>query len=70
VIQEATEQFENSPLKTISLGNSLFLFSGDGETFTAVVDNGVASRATELNDAVFKATMRPVTRLVKYRLAL
>src|SRR3977135_1837934 len=72
VIQKATEQFENSPLKTISLGTGLFMFSGDGGNVTAVVDNGstllidsgMDSRATELNDAIFKATMRPVTRLV------
>jgi len=72
VIQKATEQFDNSPLRTISLGNGLFLFSGDGGNATAVVDNGstllidsgMDSRAVELNDAVFKATMRPVTRLV------
>jgi cyclase len=72
VIQKATEQFENSPLKTISLGTGVFMFSGDGGNVTAVVDNGntllidsgMDSRATELNDAVFKATMRPVTRLV------
>jgi cyclase len=72
VIQKATEQFDNSPLKTTSLGNGLFLFSGDGGNVTAVVDNGTTllidsgmeSRSVELNDAVFKATMRPVTRLV------
>jgi glyoxylase-like metal-dependent hydrolase (beta-lactamase superfamily II) len=72
VIQKATEQFDNSPLKTISLGTDLFMFSGDGGNVTAVVgngstlliDSGVDSRATELNDAIFKATMRPVTRLV------
>jgi hypothetical protein len=32
VIQKATEQFENSPLKTTSLGNGLFFFSGTEET--------------------------------------
>jgi glyoxylase-like metal-dependent hydrolase (beta-lactamase superfamily II) len=72
VIQKATEQFDNSPLRTISLGNGLFLFSGDGGNVTAIVDyastllidSGMDSRAVELNDAVFKATMRPVTRLV------
>jgi cyclase len=72
VIQKATEQFDSSPLKTIPLGNGLFLFSGDGGNVTAVVDygsvllidSGIDSRAVELNDAVFKATMRPVTRLV------
>jgi glyoxylase-like metal-dependent hydrolase (beta-lactamase superfamily II) len=72
VIQKATEQFDNSPLKTISLGDGLFLFSGDGGNVTAVIgdgstlliDSGMDSRAAELNDAVFKATMRPVTQLV------
>ena len=72
VVQRATEQFESSPLKTISLGNGLFVFSGDGGNVTAIVDNGstflidsgMDSRATELSDAIFKATMRPVTRLV------
>ncbi len=72
IIQKATEQFDNSPLKTISLGNGLFLFSGDGGNVVAVVDDGstllidsgMETRAAELNDAVFKATMRPVTRLV------
>jgi glyoxylase-like metal-dependent hydrolase (beta-lactamase superfamily II) len=72
VIQKATEQFDNSPLQTISLGNGLFVFSGDGGNVTAIADNGstllidsgMESRAVELNDAVFKATMRPVTRLV------
>lgn len=72
VIQKATEQFENSPLKTAALGKGLFMFSGDGGDVTAIVDNastllidsGVDSRVTELNEAIFKATMRPVTRLV------
>jgi cyclase len=72
VIQKATEQFENSPLKTTALGNGLFMFSGDGGDVTAIVDNastllidsGVDSRVTELNESIFKATMRPVTRLV------
>ena len=72
VIQQATEQFDNSPLKTTSLGKGVFLFSGDGGNVTAVVDDGstllidsgMDSRAVELDDAVLKATMRPVTRLV------
>ena len=72
VIQKATEQFDSSPLKTIPLAKGLFLFSGDGGDITAVVDrgstllidSGMDTRAVELNDAVFKATMRPVTRLV------
>jgi cyclase len=72
VIQKATEQFENSPLKASSLGNDLFVFSGDGGNVTAIADNGstllidsgMDSRVTELSAAVFEATHRPVTRLV------
>ena len=72
VIQKATEQFESSPLKTISLDKGIWMFSGDGGNVTAIVDDGstllidsgLDSRATELNDAIFKATRRPVTRLV------
>ena len=72
VIQKATEQFENSPLKITSLGQGLYVFSGDGGDVTAIVDDGstllidsgLASRITELSDAVFKTTMRPVTQLV------
>src|SRR5207253_3006728 len=71
-IQKATEQFENSPLKTTVLGQGLFMFSGDGGDVTAIVDSGstllidsgVDTRVTELSDTIFKATMRPVTRLV------
>jgi glyoxylase-like metal-dependent hydrolase (beta-lactamase superfamily II) len=72
VIQKATEQFENNPLQITSLGQGLYVFSGDGGDVTAIVDDGstlvidsgMASRVTELSEAVFKATMRPVTRLV------
>src|SRR5260370_40352623 len=72
VIQKATEQFENSPLQITSLGQGLYIFSGDGGDVTAIVDDsstllidsGLASRITELSDAIFKTTMRPVTRLV------
>jgi glyoxylase-like metal-dependent hydrolase (beta-lactamase superfamily II) len=72
VIQKATEQFENSPLQVTSLSQGLCVFSGDGGDVTAIVgdsstlviDSGLASRVTELSEAIFKATMRPVTRLV------
>jgi len=48
------------------------MFSGDGGDVTAIVDDGstllidsgLDSRATELADAIFRATLRPVTRLV------
>ena len=39
VIQKATEQFENAPLKTITLGNGVFIFSGDGGNITAIADD-------------------------------
>jgi cyclase len=72
VIQKATEQFENTSLKTTSLGQGLFMFSGDGGNITAIVDDGstllidsgLDSRAAEVSDAIFKTTMRPITRLV------
>jgi glyoxylase-like metal-dependent hydrolase (beta-lactamase superfamily II) len=72
VIQKATEEFENSPLKVTSLGQGLYIFSGDGGNVTAVVDDastllidsGMASRISELDEAISKTTMRPVTRLV------
>ena len=40
VIQRATEQFEDSPLKITSLGRGLYVFSGDGGNVTAIVDDG------------------------------
>jgi glyoxylase-like metal-dependent hydrolase (beta-lactamase superfamily II) len=72
VIQKATEQFESSPLKTTSLDNGIWLFTGDGGNVTAIaadgstllIDSGVDSRVSELSDAIFKATWRPVTRLI------
>ena len=72
VDQKATKQFENSPLTTTPLGKGLFMFSGDGGNVTAIVDDGTTllidsglnSRTAELSDAIFKETMRPVTRLV------
>lgn len=72
VIQKATEQFESNPLQVTSLGQGLYVFSGDGGDVTAIVDDGstllidsgLASRVTELSEAIFKAAMRPVTRLV------
>jgi len=72
VIQRATEQFENSPLTIASLGQGLYVFFGDGGDVTAIVDgdstllidSGVAPRITELSDAIFNTTMRPVTRLI------
>jgi cyclase len=72
VIQKATEQFEDSPLTITSLSQGLYIFSGDGGNVTAIVDDGntllidsgLASRISELNDAIFRTTTRPVTRLV------
>jgi cyclase len=72
VIEKATEQFESAPLKTVSVGEGLLVFLGDGGDIMAIVDDGstllidsgLDSRVTELNDAIFKTTRRPVTRLV------
>jgi len=72
VIQKATGQFEDSPLIITSLSQGLYVFSGDGGNVTAIVDDsstllidsGLASRISELSDAIFRTTMRPVTRLV------
>jgi cyclase len=72
VIQKATEQFEDSPLIITSLSQGLYVFSGDGGNVTAIVDDdstllidsGLASRISELSGAIFRTTMRPVTRLV------
>jgi len=72
VIQKATEQFESTPLKTIPLDKGIWMFAGDGGNVTAIVDDGntllidsgLDSRVAELTDAIFKATSRPVTRLV------
>ena len=40
VIQKATAQFESSTLKTTSLSQGLFMFSGDGGNITAIADEG------------------------------
>ena len=72
VAQKLTEQYENSPLRVTSLGQGLYVFSGDGGDVTAIVDDsstllvdsGMASRISDLDDAISKTTMRPVTRLV------
>jgi len=72
VTQKLTEEYENSPLKVASLGQGLYVISGDGGDVTAIVDDGstllidsgLASRISELSDSIFKTTMRPVTRLV------
>jgi cyclase len=72
VTQKAIEQFENSPLKTIPVDKDIFMFSGDGgnviaivaEGSTLLIDSGVNSRVSELSDAIYQATSRPVTRLV------
>jgi hypothetical protein len=76
VTEKAIEGFENSPLKTASLGKGIFMFSGDGGNVTAIVgdgstlliDSGIDSRVTELSGAIFKAAGRPVTRLVNTHL--
>lgn len=71
-MQKASEQFESSPLTSTALDKGIWLFSGDGGNVTAIVaegstlliDSGLDSRVSELDLAIFKATARPVTRLV------
>jgi glyoxylase-like metal-dependent hydrolase (beta-lactamase superfamily II) len=70
--QKAIKQFETTPLQVVNLGDHIFLFSGDGENIVAVVgegdtlliDSGIETRTGELGEAIYKATGRPVTRLV------
>jgi cyclase len=72
VVHKAIAQFEQAPLHGSSLGDGIYLFSGDGGNVVAVADNGstllidsgIASRATELSDAIYKTIHRPVTRLI------
>ena len=72
VEQKAIKQFETTPLQVMNLGDHIFLFSGDGGNVVAVVgegdtllvDSGMATRTSELSEAIYKATARPVTRLV------
>ena len=72
VTQKAIAQFQRKSLQTTSLGDGIYLLSGDGANVVAVadpsstllIDSGMASRTTELNSAVFSATHRPVTQLV------
>ena len=72
VIQKLTEQYENSPLRVMPLGHGVYVFYGDGGDVTAIVDDGstllidsgLATRISELSEAISKTTMRPVTRLV------
>jgi hypothetical protein len=61
VVQKAIRQFESTPLQKVSLGNHIFLFSGDGGNVVAIaedadtllIDSGVDSRASELQPSCF-----------------
>src|ERR1700722_17777057 len=72
--QKAIKQFETTPLQVVNLDDHIFLFSGDGENIVAVVgqgdtlliDSGIATRSTELSEAIYKATARPGTRPKKH----
>lgn len=72
VIQKAIAQFEHSQLQSSSLGDGIYLFSGDGGNVVAIadsgstllIDSGIESQATALNKAVFEITHRPITRLI------
>ena len=72
VTQNAIAQFQQKPLQTSSLGDGIYLFSGDGANVVAIadrnstllIDSGMESRTGELNTAVFSATHRPITELI------
>lgn len=72
VEQKAVAKFESTPLQTVSLGSGIYLFTGDGGNSVAVVgeadalliDSGLQDRTEGLSAAVFKAGVRPVTRLI------
>jgi cyclase len=61
-----------APLVTASLGNNIYLLSGDGANIIAIsddnsvllIDSGTADRVTELAHAVYQLAKRPVTTVV------
>jgi len=63
---------EKTPLLSTSLGDNIYLFSGDGANVVAIsndksvllINSGTADRATELAHAVYQAAPRPVTTVV------
>jgi cyclase len=67
-----SQKDEYSELKTVPLGGGIYMFSGDGGNVVAVVDDaetllidsGVESHVSELYQAIFQASHRPVTELV------
>ena len=70
--QHAAAEFKKTPLTVIPLAKEIYLFTGDGGNVVAIsdgsaillIDSGLESRASELNDAVYEAFHRPITRLV------
>lgn len=60
---------ERAPLLSTSLGDNIYLLSGDGANIVAIsddksvllIDSGTADRVTELAHAVYQVTQRPVT---------
>jgi cyclase len=68
----ASQRDEFSELKAVPLGDGIYMFSGDGGNVVAVVDDaetllidsGLESHVSELYQAIFQASHRPVTELV------
>lgn len=65
-------ELARAPLVTTSLGDDIYLLSGDGANILAIsdgnsvllIDSGMADRVTELAQAVYRITQRPVTMVV------
>jgi glyoxylase-like metal-dependent hydrolase (beta-lactamase superfamily II) len=70
--QRLLTEFEKTPLMTTSLGDNIYLFSGDSANVLAIsnersvllIDSGSADRVTELAHAVYQIAHRPVTTVV------
>ena len=70
--QHAAAEFNKIPLAVIPLAEQIYLFTGDGGNVVAIsdgsivllIDSGLDSRASELNDAVYQAFHRPIMNIV------
>jgi cyclase len=70
--QRLLTESEKTPLVTTSLGDNIYMFSGDGANVLAIsdgrsvllIDSGTADRVSELAHAVYQIVHRPVTTVV------
>jgi len=72
VRQHAAAEFNKTPLAVVPLAEQIYLFTGDGGNVVAIsdgsiillIDSGLESRASELNDAVYQTFHRPIMNIV------